>query len=105
MLIFCTVIWQEDVRGFMQVGLAILAASALVGTVLFNNNEFYLLEHVSFIIYSLMFTFFFTIHPFYDWDTLPDELQPFEEDSTFKNAVNPVSKPYHFPRVLRQNIC
>ncbi len=97
MLIFCSVIWQEDVRYFMQVGLAILSGSALAGIVLFNNNEFYLLEHISFIIYSLIFTFFFTIHPFYEWDSLPEDLQQFEEDSAWNSTqtINPLLKPHH----------
>jgi hypothetical protein len=80
LLIFCTVTWQPEVCAFIRIGLVLLSLCSFAGIVLFNKNEFYLLEHISFIIYSLVFTFFFTMHPYPDWDALPDGLQPFEED-------------------------
>ena len=53
----------------------LLSVCVFGGIILFNNNEFYLLEHVSFIIYSVIFTLFFTVHPYTEWDALPDNFQ------------------------------
>ena len=91
MLIFCTVTWQPEVRAFIQIGLVIMTTCSLGGIVLFNNNKFYILEHIAFIIYSLMFTFFFTIHPYPEWATLPETLQDFEEESAWQAHVQPVN--------------
>ena len=88
MLIFCTIIWQTEVRGFIQVGLVIMSSGAFGGIVLFNNNEFYLLEHVCFMFYSLIFTFFFTIHPFHEWEDLPDTYFDVENAWQARNTHN-----------------
>ena len=85
-LIFCTVTWQPEVCTFLRVGLTLMSVCAFAGMVLFNNNEFYLLEHLSFIMYSLIFTFFFTIHPYVDWPILPDNMLPFEEEMAWQQA-------------------
>ena len=44
-LIFCAVIWQTEVRMFIQFGLAIMLVCSFAGIILFNKHEFYLLEH------------------------------------------------------------
>ena len=79
MLIFCHLTWQLEAHAFIQVGLLLMSTCAMGGIILFNNNEFYLLEHVSFMIYSIIFTFFFTIHPYPQWNAMPENLHPFEE--------------------------
>ena len=85
MLIFSNLTWQLDAHSFIQVGLLLMSACAVGGIILFNNNEFYLLEHISFMIYSLIFTFFFTIHPFTEWDALPNNLDNLDNFDNFDN--------------------
>ena len=80
MLIFCTVIWQPEVCFFIRIGLVLLSTCSFGGIVLFNKHEFYLLEHFSFMLYSLIFTFFFIMHPYSDWDTLPEEMHAYDEN-------------------------
>lgn len=75
MLIFCHLTWQQEAYAVIQVGSLLMSVCAIGGIILFNNNEFYLLEHIAFIIYSLIFTFFFTIHPYTEWEALPDNFQ------------------------------
>ena len=104
LLIFCTVTWQADVCAFIQVGLALLSACSFGGIVLFNKNEFYLLEHISFIIYSLIFTFFFTIHPYPDWDALPEALQAFEEDLDWERWEQHAMHAKHTQRVSGRDV-
>ena len=75
MVIFCHLTWQQEAYAVIQGGMLLLSVCVFGGIILFNNNEFYLLEHVSFIIYSVIFTLFFTVHPYTEWDALPDNFQ------------------------------
>ena len=79
LLIFCSLTHQEIVCVFLRLSVLVLTFCAMVVTILFNKKEFYLLEHVSFIIYSLIFLCFFIIHPFYDWDAV--QYYPYDQDS------------------------
>lgn len=72
MLIFCSLTINENVAIFLRVSVFVLAICAMTVTVLFNKKEFYLLEHISFLIYSLIFVLFFFIHPYWDWSVLPE---------------------------------
>ena len=84
-LIFGHLTWQPEAHAFIQVGLLLMSACSIGGIVLFNSNKFYLLEHISFMLYSLIFTCFFTIHPYPAWHALPDYFEEYED-----RAVNSI---------------
>ena len=72
MLILCHLTWQEEAGKVLRLSLAFVLVCVVAMTILFNQGQFYIMEHVAFISYSLVFMAFFLVHPPSDWDVLPE---------------------------------
>jgi hypothetical protein len=67
LLIMCNLTWQKRAVESLILSVALLLACIAVMTILFNTNKFYIMEHVGFIAYGLVFVVFFLVHPPSDW--------------------------------------
>jgi hypothetical protein len=74
-LIMCNLTWQEDAGKVLRTSVAFVIVCVVAMIILFNKGEFYIMEHVAFISYSLVFLVFFIVHTPSQWDVLPDTLQ------------------------------
>jgi hypothetical protein len=79
-LLFCSLSCQPDTTMFLRFSLLVLSICAIAIAILFNKKEFYILEHVAFIIYSLIFVIFFFIHPYTEWDSLQDNIPLYHDN-------------------------
>ena len=71
-LILCNLTWQEAAGTVLRLCVAFISVCVIAMVILFNHGEFYIMEHVAFIGYSLVFMAFFITHPPSHWDVLPD---------------------------------
>jgi hypothetical protein len=67
MLIMCNLTWQRRAVNILVVSIAFMLVSTLAMIVLFNYRQFYIMEHVGMIAYSLIFTAFFVEHTPVEW--------------------------------------
>lgn len=67
LLILCNLTWQRRAVDVLILSVAFLLACMVAMIILFNTNKFYIMEHVGFIAYSLVFTVFFLVHPPAEW--------------------------------------
>ena len=67
LLILCNLTWQKRAVDTLILSVAFLLACMVVMTILFNTNKFYIMEHIGFIAYGLVFVVFFSVHPPADW--------------------------------------
>ncbi len=72
MLIICNLTWQDQAGKVLRISMAFIIVCAIAMTILYNEGEFYIMEHVAFISYSLVFMAFFIVHTPSHWGTLPD---------------------------------
>lgn len=71
-LILYSMTWQDEARHFLLIALTLMLLCSFACIIIFNQSEFYLLEHISFFLYSIVFIFFFSIHPYHEWNLLPE---------------------------------
>lgn len=93
-LIVCNLTWQEDAGKVLRLSVAFVIVCVIAMIILFNRGEFYIMEHVAFISYSLVFLAFFITHTPSHWDVLPDTLQAELE------CANDVEWQYHHHGVI-----
>ncbi len=62
MLILCYHTWQSLAGTVLFYSIGFQAITIIAMMVMCNNNKFYLMEHIAFICYSLIFTSFFLVH-------------------------------------------
>ena len=67
LLVLCTLTWQRRAVEVLISSIAFQLICIVTMMVLYNNKEFYIMEHVAFISYSLIFTVFFLVHTPEDW--------------------------------------
>ena len=67
LLVLCALTWQKKAVEVLIIGIAFLLICIVTMMVLYNNKEFYIMEHVAFISYSLIFTVFFLVHTPENW--------------------------------------
>jgi hypothetical protein len=77
-LILCSLTWQRRVVDMLMLCIAFLLVCIVVMAILYNNKEFYIMEHMALITYSLIFTFLFLSHTPDQWGALPED-QPSNE--------------------------
>jgi hypothetical protein len=77
-LILCSLTWQRHVVDMLMLCTAFLLVCIVVMTILYNNKEFYIMEHVALITYCLIFILFFLSHTPDQWGALPED-QPSNE--------------------------
>jgi hypothetical protein len=71
-LILCNLTWQEAAGNVLRLCVIFMSVCGTVMLILFNHGEFYIMEHVAFIGYSLVFVAFFIAHPPSHWSVMPD---------------------------------
>lgn len=86
LLILCNLTWQRRAVTVLITSVAILLLCIIIMTILFNNKEFYIMEHIAFITYSLIFVVFFLAHT-------PEEWGAEEEFQDEENAHNTLKRP------------
>lgn len=67
LLILCNLTRQRYAGEVLIAGIGLLLLCIVAMIILFNNKEFYIMEHVAFISYSLIFTVFFLVHRPGEW--------------------------------------
>lgn len=67
LLILCSLTWQKHAVDLLILSVAFLLVCMIAMLILFNTNRFYIMEHVGFIAYSLIFTGFFLAHTPDEW--------------------------------------
>jgi hypothetical protein len=72
LLVLCTLTWQRMAVEVLTTSIAFQLICIVIMMVLYNNKEFYIMEHVAFISYSLIFTVFFLVHTPADWGAQED---------------------------------
>lgn len=73
LLILCNLTWQRHAVDILILSVAFLIVCMIAMIILFNTNQFYIMEHVGFISYSLIFTVFFLAHTPEEWGMCMDE--------------------------------
>jgi hypothetical protein len=73
LLIMCNLTRQRCAGEVLIAGIGLLLLCIVAMIILFNNKEFYIMEHVAFISYSLVFTAFFLVHTPAEWGEEPME--------------------------------
>ena len=73
LLILCSLTWQKPAADILVLSVAFLLVCIVAMIILFNTNQFYIMEHVGFIAYSLIFTAFVLAHPPADWGAVAEE--------------------------------
>ena len=73
LLILCNLSRQRIAVEVLVTAIGLILVSIVVMIILFNNREFYIMEHVAFLTYSLVFLVFFLVHRSAEWDKC-DEL-------------------------------
>ena len=67
LLILCNLTWQRHAVDILILSVAFLIVCIIAMIILFNTNQFYVMEHVGFIAYSVIFTAFFLTHTPEEW--------------------------------------
>ncbi len=99
MLILCHLTWQEEPLQVLRLSVAFILLCSIAMLILYNHGEFYIMEHVAFISYSLVFMSFFLIHTPSQWGILP-EGHPMEYElgcEWQRGSYIPVYSPHNCP--------
>jgi hypothetical protein len=103
-LILCSLTWQEEAVHVLKLCVLFTIICDVSMMILFNNGKFYIMEHVAFISYSIVFISFFLIHPPSEWGIMPEN-HPLEyainDDSIewYRGDYSPVMMPHSYPMV------
>lgn len=68
LLILCSLTRQRRAVDVLITSIAFMLLCIIAMTILFNNKEFYIMEHIAFIAYSLIYVTFFLVHTPEQWD-------------------------------------
>jgi hypothetical protein len=104
MLILCQLTWQEEAGNVLRLNIALAIFCDIAMVILFNNGQFYILEHIAFISYSISFVLFFIIHPPNQWGSLPVNHQleseiGYESVEWDNEECFPAMMPHSYPMV------
>ena len=72
-LIMCNLTWQRRAVNILVTCIAFMLVCLVAMVILFNNRQFYIMEHVGMITYSIIFTAFFLEHTPDAWGELEEE--------------------------------